>query len=140
MRPEALAVLKGVDAIIHAGDIGKPEILHELKAIAPVISIKGNNDTGTWAKSLPATKSVKFGSARLFIIHDVKELKFNPAARGYQAIISGHSHKPSVGERDGVVFVNPGSAGPRRFRLPIAVAKVTISGLKVKARILELAI
>lgn len=135
MRPEALVALKGVDAIIHAGDVGKPEVLAQLEAIAPVVSIRGNNDTGSWAKSLPETKSLKVGSIRLFVIHDVKELKFDPAARGYQIVVSGHSHKPSVAERDGVVFVNPGSAGPRRFKLPVAVAKLTIAGGKAKARI-----
>jgi putative phosphoesterase len=140
MRPEALVALKGVDVIIHAGDIGKPEVIAQLKAIAPVVSIRGNNDTGAWAKSLPENKSLKIGSTRLFVIHDVKELEFDPAARGYQVVVSGHSHKPSVTERDGVVFVNPGSAGPRRFRLPVVVAKLAIIGRKVTARIVELAI
>jgi hypothetical protein len=138
MRPEALVALKGVDTIIHAGDIGKPEVIAQLKAIASVVSIRGNNDTGAWAQSLPETKSLKVGSTRLFVIHDVKELQFDPAARGYRVVVSGHSHKPSLTERDGVLFVNPGSAGPRRFRLPVAVAKLTIASGKAKARIVEL--
>jgi putative phosphoesterase len=140
MRPEALVALKGVDAIIHAGDIGKPEVVGELRAIAPLVAIKGNNDTAAWAGSLPQTKSVTFGSTRVFVIHDVKELQFDPAARGYRVVVSGHSHKPSVSERAGVLFVNPGSAGPRRFKLPVAVAMLTISGSDLNARIVELVI
>jgi putative phosphoesterase len=140
IRPEALAALQGVDRIIHAGDIGKAEVLDVLKTIAPLVTIKGNNDRGSWAESLPETRSLRIGTVRLFIVHDVKDLSFDPAARGYHAVISGHSHKPSVVERGGVLFVNPGSAGPRRFKLPIAVAKLVVDGADVKARIIELTI
>ncbi len=138
IRPEALEALKGAELIIHAGDIGKPEVIDALKKVAPLVAIKGNNDTGIWAKRLPDTTSVKTDDAKLFIIHNVKELNCDPLVRGYQVVISGHSHKPSVLTRDGVLFVNPGSAGPRRFKLPIAVGKLFIQKRQVHAEIIEL--
>ncbi len=138
IRPEALEALQGVELIIHAGDIGKPEVIDALKGIAPLVAIKGNIDTGMWAKRLPDTTSVKSDDTKLFIIHNVKELDCDPLARGYQVVISGHSHKPSVLTRDGVLFVNPGSAGPRRFKLPIAVGKLFIEDNQVNAAIIEL--
>jgi putative phosphoesterase len=140
VRPEALTALRGVGSIIHAGDIGKPEVLQALRSIAPVVAIKGNVDAGPWAKALPDKRSVKLGAARLFVIHDVKELSFDPAGRGFHVVISGHSHNPSITNRDGVLFVNPGSAGPRRFKLPVAVGKLLIRGTDVEAVIVELAI
>ena len=140
IRPEALEALKGVELIIHAGDIGKPEVIAALKAIAPVLAIKGNNDIGNWARPLPDTKLVKSGDTQLYVIHNVKDLDCDPVARGYQAVVSGHSHKPSVATRDGVLFVNPGSAGPRRFKLPIAVGKLFIEHNRVSAEIIELAV
>jgi putative phosphoesterase len=138
IRREALEALQGVDLIIHAGDIGKPEVIVALKAIAPVAAIKGNIDSGAWAKLLPDTKLVKSGNTRLFIIHNVRELDCDPVARGYQVVVSGHSHKPSVSTRDGILFVNPGSAGPRRFKLPVAVGKLFIQNKYVNAEIIEL--
>ena len=138
IRPQALAALKGVDLIIHAGDIGKPEVLQGLEAIAPLIAIKGNVDKGAWAHSLPEFKTLKIGGARVFVIHNASDLDFNPAARGYQAVISGHSHKPLIVKRDGVLFVNPGSAGPRRFKLPIAVGRLHVQDLTVTAEIVYL--
>jgi uncharacterized protein len=138
IRPEALEALQHVDLIIHAGDIGKPEVIAALKAIAPVLAIKGNNDIGAWAKPLPDTRLVKSGNTRLFVIHNLSELDCDPVARGYQVILSGHSHKPSVSTRDGILFVNPGSAGPRRFKLPIAVGKLFIQNNQVNAEIIEL--
>jgi putative phosphoesterase len=140
IRPEALEALKGVELIIHAGDIGKPEVIAALKSIAPVLAIKGNNDIGNWARPLPDTKLVKSGDTQLYVIHNVKDLDCDPVARGYQAVVSGHSHKPSVATRDGVLFVNPGSAGPRRFKLPIAVGKLFIEHNRVSAEIIELAV
>lgn len=140
VRPQALDALQGVDLIIHAGDIGTPEVIKELEAIAPVIAIKGNNDRGAWAKRLPETTSIKAAGAILYVIHDVKELAFNPAARGFHAVISGHSHKPSITHRDGILFVNPGSAGPRRFRLPVAVGQLFVQDTQIAGRIIELAI
>jgi putative phosphoesterase len=138
VRPQALEALRGVELIIHAGDIGKPEVIDALKGIAPVVAIRGNNDTAAWAKALPETRSVKSGEVRVFVIHDVKELNCDRAGRRFQVVISGHSHKPSIATRDGVLFVNPGSAGPRRFKLPIAVGKLFIQNQKVDAELIEL--
>jgi putative phosphoesterase len=140
MRPQALEALEGADLIIHAGDIGKPEVIEALKAIGPVRAIKGNNDTGAWAKALPETQLVNTGEVRLFIVHNVNELAGDPVARGFRVVISGHSHKPSVSSREGVLYVNPGSAGPRRFKLPVAVGKLFIKGSQVNARVIELAV
>lgn len=140
LRPQAIAALAGVDLIIHAGDIGKPTVLAELKNIAPVAAIKGNNDTGDWAERLPDSRSVKVGQHRLYVIHNVHELDFDPAGRKYRVVISGHSHKPTIAEKDGVLFVNPGSPGPRRFKLPVAVGKIIVDGPNVRAEIIELAI
>jgi len=139
IRPQALAALEGVDLIIHAGDIGKLEVLQGLDAIAPLVAIKGNIDKDAWAESLPETKALKIGATRLYVIHNVKELDFAPAARGFQVVISGHSHKPSVVRRDGVLFVNPGSAGPKRFKLPVAVARLRVDGGHITAELVELA-
>lgn len=138
VRPQALQALEGVDLIIHAGDIGTPEVVDALRRIAPVVAIKGNNDRGSWAKSLPDTKLVKISAAKLYVIHNLKELDCDPVARGIQVVISGHSHKPSVVHRDGVLYVNPGSAGPRRFKLPVAVAKLTMKLGAMDAKIIEL--
>ena len=135
IRPQALAALRAVDLIIHAGDIGKPEVLEALQAVAPLVAIKGNVDKGAWARSLPATKALRAGDAQVFVIHNVNELEFDPAARGYQVVISGHSHQPSIVTRAGVLFVNPGSAGPKRFKLPVAVATLRVDGLAVSAEI-----
>jgi putative phosphoesterase len=140
VRPQALAALKGVDLIIHAGDIGKRDVLKALKTIAPLVAIKGNIDKDRWAKSLPETKALKINDAQLYVIHNVKELEFDPAARGFKVVISGHSHKPSITTRDGVLFVNPGSAGPRRFKLPVALGKLRVDGREVTAELFELAI
>lgn len=138
VRPEALDALRGVDLIVHAGDIGKPEVLDALKPIAPLHAIKGNNDGGAWAKKLSDAKGLLVGGVRLFLIHDVHDLDFDPSERGIAAVISGHSHQPSVVERDGVLFVNPGSAGPRRFKLRVTVGKLRIAHGKVRAEIVEL--
>ena len=138
MRPEALEALRGVDLIIHAGDIGGREVLDALRPIAPLTVIKGNNDRGAWAKKLTDAKFVTAGGVKLFLIHDVNDLDFDPSGRGVSVVISGHSHRPSIIERDGVLFVNPGSAGPRRFKLPVAVGKLRIIDGNVKAEIVEL--
>ncbi len=138
IRPEAIEALQGVDLVVHAGDIGKPEVLDALKAIGPLVAIKGNNDSGAWAKALPDTRLVQTADTRLFVIHNVKELDCDPATNGYDVIITGHSHKPSIVTRDGVLFVNPGSAGPRRFKLPVAVGKLFIQNQKINAELIEL--
>jgi uncharacterized protein len=140
VRPQALQALRGVDLIIHAGDIGAPEVVDALKRIAPVVAIKGNNDNEGWATSLPDTKLVQLNAAKLYVIHNVRELDLDPVARGIQVVISGHSHKPSVVKRDGVLYLNPGSAGPRRFKLPVAVGKLHVNSLNVKAELIELEI
>jgi putative phosphoesterase len=140
LRPEAVSVLAGVELIIHSGDIGKPMVLAELKKIAPVAAIKGNVDTGDWARRIPNCRRVIVGEHGLYVIHNVHELEFDPAKRNIRVIVSGHSHKPMIAEKDGVLFVNPGSAGPRRFKLPVAVGKVFVDGPKVRAEIVELSV
>jgi putative phosphoesterase len=138
LRPEALAALADSDLLIHAGDIGKPEVVAALKKIAPLVAIKGNNDTDSWARRLPETKKITLGALKLYVIHNVKELSFDPAGRGFRVVISGHSHKPVIQTKDNVLFVNPGSAGPRRFKLPICVGKLLVQGETVDAEIIEL--
>lgn len=126
LRPEALRALEGCELIIHAGDVGGPEILESLRGIAPVIAVRGNIDKGEWAAQLPETAVVEAQSARLYVLHDIHQLDLNPAADGFAIVVSGHSHKASREERSGVIYVNPGSAGPRRFRLPITVARLDL--------------
>ena len=138
IRPEAIAALQNVELIIHAGDIGNLEVIRTLKGIAPIVAIKGNNDIGAWAQRFPETKLVRSNNTKLFVIHNVNELDCDPAARGYQVVVSGHSHKPSVSTRDRVLFVNPGSAGPRRFKLPVAVGRLIIEDNQLNATIIEL--
>jgi hypothetical protein len=138
LRPEAKAFLHGCNSIIHGGDIGSPSILEELAMLAPITAVRGNNDRGPWAESLHETALVKVGEVFIYVIHDLAQLDIEPSAAGVQVVVSGHSHKPSVKERDGVLFVNPGSAGPRRFKLPIAVAELMVAERSVSARIVEL--
>src|SRR5882724_10648901 len=126
LRKEALEALRGSQLIIHAGDVGKPEILEELRKIAPVVAVRGNVDTEPWAKELPATAVAGAGAAVIYVLHDVKALDLNPAASGFHIVVSGHSHKPGKTERDGVLYINPGSAGPRRFQLPVTVARLNL--------------
>ncbi|MEO7325920.1 MAG: metallophosphoesterase family protein [Dokdonella sp.] len=139
LRPEALAFLRGCDHIVHAGDIGHPDILDALAALAPLTSVRGNNDHGPWAESLAETQLIAFGEVSIYVIHDLSQLDIEPVAGGVRVVVSGHSHKPSIDERGGVLFVNPGSAGRRRFRLPIALAELEIVGSSVSARVIELA-
>ena len=138
VRPEALAALKGVDLIVHAGDIGKSEVLDALQAIAPVAAIKGNNDTAPWARQIPEILDLHVDDTTLRVIHNVHDFKADPARADIRVIISGHSHKPSVVTRDGVLFVNPGGAGPRRFRLPVTVGRLLLQKAQVRAEIVEL--
>lgn len=138
LRPEAIAFLNGCDHIIHGGDVGRSEVLTRLSAIAPVTAVRGNNDRGAWAEAIPETELFKIGEIAFYAVHDLALLDIEPAAAGVHVVISGHSHKPVVEKRDGVLYVNPGSAGPRRFKLPVAVAELTISGAAVTARIVEL--
>jgi putative phosphoesterase len=138
VRPEAVAALKGAEMLIHAGDIGKPEVLEALIAIAPVVAVRGNNDRGTWAATLPETAIVELGTLRLYVLHDVKTLTLDPVTAGFAAVIAGHSHQPRLEQRQGVLFLNPGSAGPRRFRLPIAVARLYVRAETLDAELIEL--
>jgi putative phosphoesterase len=136
VRGEALAALRGCDAIVHAGDIGKPEVLEQLGALAPLTAIRGNVDT--WAADLPDTAVLAVAGKRFYIIHNVKELEIDPRSAGFAAVISGHSHVPKSEIRDGVLYLNPGSAGPRRFRLPVGVAKILVDKHGVEAELVSL--
>jgi uncharacterized protein len=138
IRPEALSALAGVNLIVHAGDIGKPEVIRALQSIAKVVAIRGNNDRGAWARKFPETAVVKVGAVKIFVVHNAKDIDIDPGAAGCRVAISGHSHRPSIAERGGVLFVNPGSAGPRRFKLPVAVARLRVDGLSVRAKIVKL--
>jgi len=138
LRAEAVAALKNSELILHAGDIGKPEVLESLKAIAPVIAIRGNNDRDPWAKQLPDTLNLQINGVRIHLIHDVNEMERDPGGDNLRMVVSGHSHKSSVVTRDGVLFINPGSAGPRRFKLPVAVARLRVFDQGVRAKIIEL--
>lgn len=138
LRPEAVAALRGSEVIIHAGDIGKPEVIARLRGVAPTFAVRGNNDTGAWAAGVPLTQVVKAGGLNFYVLHEGLQLDVDPAATGYSAVVSGHSHRPSIQFRDGVLYLNPGSAGPRRFRLPVAVARVRIVRGQMRPEILEL--
>jgi uncharacterized protein len=138
LRPQALAALRGSQIIVHAGDVGRAEVLDDLRTLAPTHAVRGNVDTAAWAQALPATETVAVGPCRLLLLHDIAELDLDPAAQGFAAVIFGHSHKPSIELRDGVLFLNPGSAGPRRFRLPVTIARLRVEGLRPYAEIVEL--
>lgn len=128
MRPEAVERLQGVDQIVHAGDIGRPEIITRLAEVAPVSAIRGNIDTAAWAQEFPATLRLECAGRMIHVIHDRNDLDFDPEAGGLDAVISGHSHRPDIETIDGVLYLNPGSAGPRRFSLPITVATLDVHG------------
>jgi len=139
LRPEAVRALAGVQHIIHAGDIGGPEILEKLRALAPVYAVRGNNDKGAWAGQIPLYLALELEGVSIHVLHDVNELDVDPGAAGFDVVVSGHSHKPGVTERDGVQFVNPGSAGPRRFRLPVTVARLEVTtGEGLVTRVIEI--
>ncbi len=138
VRPEALRALKGADLLIHAGDIGSPEVIEALKSIASVVAVRGNIDRGEWACDLPETEVVEFGDLLIYVLHDVMKLDLDPDKAGFCAVISGHSHCPSKTRRNGVLFLNPGSAGPRRFKLPVSIARLRVKGASVDAEVIEL--
>ena len=139
LRPEAVELLRGSEHIIHAGDIGSAEIVPELEKIAPVTAIRGNVDTQAWARRFAETEVVELAALPIYVIHDVNALDLNPKAAGFAAVISGHSHQPKQEVKDGVLYFNPGSAGPRRFKLPISVGRLELVNGKVRAQICELA-
>jgi putative phosphoesterase len=138
LRPGAVAFLRGCDHIIHAGDIGPAAILDELAALAPMTVVRGNNDTAAWTEALPETVCIELAGVRLYVLHDLKRLDLDPVGEGIDVVVAGHSHRPQAGTRAGVLYVNPGSAGPRRFRLPIAVAELRVADGRVEPRIVEL--
>jgi uncharacterized protein len=138
LRSEAVQTLTGSQIIIHAGDVGSAEILDQLAQIAPVRAVRGNIDTQKWAEALPFTEVVEAGGVMLYVVHDVKQLDLKPSAAGFSAVISGHSHKPSQEIREGVLFFNPGAAGPRRFKLPVSVGRLLISDGKVNSELITL--
>ncbi|HKW66830.1 MAG TPA: metallophosphoesterase family protein [Terriglobales bacterium] len=138
LRPEAVAALQGSDYIIHAGDVGDPAILTELAAIAPVTAVRGNVDREEWSRDLPETNVVEVASVAIYVLHDVGRLDLNPRAARFAAVIFGHSHRPSQEMRNGVLFFNPGAAGPRRFTLPVTVGRLRISGSQVSGEIIPL--
>jgi putative phosphoesterase len=139
LRPEALRALRGSERILHAGDIGGPEILAALRRIAPVTAVRGNNDRGAWAGRLPETRVLRIADTRLFLIHDLHELELDPQAAGIHVVIAGHSHQPRQQRSGGVLYFNPGSAGPRRFRLPVTVGRLIVRDGHVRSRVVDLA-
>jgi len=136
VRPEALAALQGVDHIIHAGDIGNPEVLSALKKLAPVTAVRGNVDRDPWARGLADTEVLTLAKSTLYVVHNLADMDLDPRAAGFSAVIAGHSHQPWNIMKDGVLFFNPGSAGPRRFRLPIALGHLLLEGKSVSGNIL----
>ena len=138
VRPEARAALAGVELIVHAGDIGGVEVIEQLSDIAPVIAVRGNNDRGPWAARFAATEVVDIVGTFVYVVHDLAELDLDPAAAGFHVVVSGHSHRPSIERRGDVLYVNPGSIGPRRFRLPVTLALLDVAGTAADARIVEL--
>ena len=138
LRPEAVTFLRGSDHIIHAGDIGDATVLRQLNVLAPVTAVRGNNDRGSWADVIPESQVLQVDNVFMYVLHDLAELDLDPGAAGFQVVVSGHSHQPLVETRDGVLYVNPGSSGPRRFKLPVAVAELDIEGHSVRARVVEL--
>jgi uncharacterized protein len=138
LRPPALAALRGCDSIIHAGDVGDPTILSELRRLAPVFAVRGDSDKGRWAKKLPEREIIKVENYLIFVLHNRDELDFDPQRVGFQAVIAGHSHRPSIERRSGVLHFNPGAAGPQRFRLPVTVGRLALSRGELKANIIDL--
>jgi putative phosphoesterase len=138
LRPEAVERLAGVQHIIHAGDIGRPDVISDLRKIAPVTAVRGNIDRDEWAAGYPQTELVKLGGRFFYVLHNLAELDLDPIAAGIDVVVSGHSHQPRIETVDGVVYLNPGSAGPRRFSLPIALATLDLSGDAIRPRILNL--
>ena len=140
LRPEAVEALRGSDFIVHAGDIGSPDILAALSDLAPLTAIRGNNDTDGWARRLPDTEVLAAGGISIYVIHNLADLDLDPAAAGFRVVVSGHSHRPGWRNKGGVLYVNPGSAGPRRFSLPVAAGQLVITGGRIVPKMYELRI
>jgi putative phosphoesterase len=139
LRDAALEALRGSDLVVHAGDVGKPEILTALRQLAPVVAVRGNIDTAPWASELPATAIAAAGPVNIYVLHNIEELDLDPVAAGIQVVVSGHSHQPKSVEKSGVLYINPGSAGPRRFRLPVTVARLDVSVTPFQVTFLDVA-
>jgi len=140
LRPEAIEALRGSDQIIHAGDVGSPEILEKLAVIAPLAAVRGNVDKAAWAQKLPETEVVEIGGISIYVLHDLAQLDLKPEASGFSVVISGHSHVPKQETRNGVLHFNPGSAGPRRFKLPVSVGRLIVENGAVRGEILQLSV
>ena len=140
LRPEALAALRGSDYIIHAGDVGAPEILEQLATLAPVSAIRGNIDKDAWARKLPKTEILEAGGISIYVLHDLAQLDLKPEASGFDVVVSGHSHVPRQEERNGLLYFNPGSAGPRRFKLPVSLGQLLVQDGKVRPELISLAV
>lgn len=138
LRPEALQALEGCQHILHAGDVGRPEVLEALRRLAPVTAVRGNVDRGDWAEALPLSEIIELNGVSIYMLHDLGTLDLNPAAAGFQVVISGHSHQPHIETRQGVLYLNPGSAGPRRFRLPVCLAYLHLHGQTASAELVTL--
>jgi len=138
LRPEAVNTLRGSDLIIHAGDIGHVGIIEQLGELAPVTAVRGNNDNASWAAKLSETDLVNAGEILIYVIHDIAQLDLDPVAAGFHVVVSGHSHRPGIEKRNGVLYVNPGSAGPRRFTLPVSVRELAISGVNIRPQLFTL--
>jgi putative phosphoesterase len=138
LRDSAVEALRGVELILHAGDVGPPDLLRRLESLAPVLAVRGNVDRDGWARELPLSRWVEVGATSLYMLHDLDQLDLIPEASGLRAVIYGHSHRPSIEWRNGVLYLNPGSAGPRRFQLPISLARLEIEGEDLEARLVEL--
>jgi hypothetical protein len=138
LRPEAVVALRGVDRILHGGDMGAPEILKELEEIAPVTAVRGNVDGGDWARRLPLSEVIEVNGVSIYMLHILEKLDLKPEAAGFGVVVYGHSHVPKIEEKNGVLYFNPGSAGPRRFKLPVTVGKLHVEGESVRAEIVHL--
>ena len=138
LRPEAVSALQDSDSIIHAGDIGRLEVIAQLEAITPVKAIRGNVDKAAWASMFPKTEVVQADDLLIYVLHNLKQLDLDPKAAGFRVVVSGHSHQPRIEEKDGTLYINPGSAGPRRFKLPISISRLTVAGERIQSEILPL--
>ncbi len=140
LRPEAIEALRGSERIIHAGDVGSPEILDALSTVAPVIAVRGNIDKAPWSQKLPETQVLELGGVSIYVLHDLAKLDLKPKAAGFAVVVSGHSHTPKQETRDGVLYFNPGSAGPRRFKLPVSVGRLIVENDGVRGELLPLSV
>jgi putative phosphoesterase len=140
LRPEAIEVLRGSEHIIHAGDVGSPEILEMLSTIAPVIAVRGNVDKGAWSRRLPETQVLELGGVSIYVLHDLAQFDLKPKAAGFSVVVSGHSHVPKQETRDGVLYFNPGSAGPLRFKLPVSIGRLVVEAGSVRGELVQMSV